>query len=275
MVVAEEIDRGRQARPFVIWTLQRTGGTNLTGQLAQRSGLKPREHEPFNKRRELGDITRRWIENEDQEQLLAAMDEVCAAKRPIKHCVEQVPWEISWALATRSSAAGYGHLFLYRKDPLSRLLSVEYARRTGVWGPRHLEKAEHDDAAFRKPLDVPRLIEHEKRCNWLLSAAWHVLQGEGANPVALAYEDAYVALAYEDAYADDAGAASEALVAVLRALDLSRGRSADRKLVDAVRARGNQGTRERYSRFEGRDELARQLATINTFIVDAQHDAVP
>jgi len=264
--VAEEKDHGRRTRPFVIWTLQRTGGTNLTKQLAQRSRLKPREHEPFNKRRELGDITRRWIQNEDSQELLAAMDEVCAADRPIKHCVEQVPWEVSCALATRSAAAGYGHLFLYRKDPLSRLLSVEYARRTGVWGPGHLEKAQYDDAAFRKPLDVPRLIEHEERCNRLLLAAWDMLQREGANPVSLAYEDAY---------ADDADAASEALIAVLRALDLSRGPSAERKFIDAVRGRGHQGTRDRYARFEGRDELARKLAEIDTFDVQAEHNAAP
>jgi len=262
--VPEETDHGNPAPPFVIWTLQRTGGTNLAKQLAQRSRLKPREHEPFNKRRELGDITRRWIQSEDPRELLSAMEEVCAARRPIKHCVEQVPWEVSRALATCSAAAGYGHLFLYRKDPLSRLLSVEYARRTGVWGPGHLEKAKYDDAAFRKPLDVPRLIEHEESCNRLLLAVWNVLQKEGASPVSLAYEEAY---------ADDTDAASEALIAVMRALGLSRGSSSERKFVDAVRGRGHQGTRDRYTRFEGKDELARGLAEIDTFDVQAENNA--
>lgn len=36
-------------KPFIIWTLQRTGGTNLAQRLVELSGLKGAQHEPFNK----------------------------------------------------------------------------------------------------------------------------------------------------------------------------------------------------------------------------------
>ncbi len=45
-------------RPFIIWTLQRTGGTNLTVRLVELSGLESFPHEPFNIERIHGHITK-------------------------------------------------------------------------------------------------------------------------------------------------------------------------------------------------------------------------
>lgn len=261
-MVPGDNDHTSPVPPFVVWTLQRTGGTNLTQKLMFKSGLKPREHEPFNKKRELGDITRAFLKKQDRHALWHAIEEVCSEPRPIKHCLEQVPWDISEALATCATQAGYRHLFLYRKNPLARLLSVEYAKRTGVWGPRHLDKASNDAEAFKKPLDVPALVAHEQRCNQLLHHAWDTLTANGAAPVALAYEDAY---------SEDEEFARRCLLDVIAYLGLSTSTRRDQKLVDAVRDRGHQGTRDRYDNFQGRDALGRELETIALF---SQHPDV-
>lgn len=252
------------SRPFIIWTLQRTGGTNLTAQLIQRSRLKPRQHEPFNRQRELGGITQHWHKTADETALAASMEEVCSVPRPIKHCLEQVPWAVSEALLHASVAAGYRHLFLYRREPIGRLLSVEYARRTGVWGVNHLHKTENEDHAFAKPLDIERLVQHELRCVYLLCAVRDLYGIEhGVRPITLAYEDVY---------GDDERCARQRLRKALAQMDLSRGKSVDVKFVNSIRERGNQGTRDRYERFEGRDELARRLRGVPRFHPRASRD---
>jgi hypothetical protein len=245
-----------QARPFIIWTLQRTGGTNLTSHLIRRSPFRSSQHEPFNRKREFGHITRRWMKGKNAQDLACEMEQICARNLCIKHCVEQVPLEVSRALAAASVKADYGQLFLYRRHGLRRLLSVEYARRTGVWGRGHLDKAEQDEIAFRKPLDVEQLAIHEERCNFLLSDVWKLLYRLGQKPCALAYEDIYET--------DDATALQNLRIG-LDALGLSRGEKSDSRLVQQLRNRGHQGTRDRYSRFSGIDELDRRLEKVQQF----------
>jgi LPS sulfotransferase NodH len=239
--------------PFIICTLQRTGGTNLTDHLKRLSALGMAEHEPFNLPRIHGHITRAWREWSDLAALAAGVRAVCARRGNIKHCVEMVPWEITETLLAASRAADFRHLFLYRRDTVGRILSMEYARRTQVWGPLHIEKAAHDARAFEKPLDAPALIEHETRCIELLDRAWAQLREAGAEPVALAYEDLYGA---------DEALASQALARVLRGLGLSRGAKADAALLAELRGRGDQNTRERYTRFKGVDALRAEAAAL-------------
>lgn len=156
-------------KPFIIWTLQRTGGTNFTNKLVKLSGLKKTQDEPFNRKRELGYITTEWLQDGNKKRLRESIRDVYNSGRCIKHSMEQVPWAVSEALAMESRSAEYNHLFLYRKNPLHRLLSLEYARRTGVWGRRHLPNSKNDDVAFKKPLDVHKLIRHER---WCIEAAF-------------------------------------------------------------------------------------------------------
>ena len=113
--------------PLLIWTLQRSGGTNLTRRLEVLAGLAHGEHEPFNVEREFGHITRDWLARPDRATLDTAMHAACTQRRLIKHCVELVPWEVSQALAEQSVDLGYRHLFLYREQPRDRLLSLTFA----------------------------------------------------------------------------------------------------------------------------------------------------
>lgn len=239
-------------RPFIIWTLQRTGGTNLTHHLKRRSGLGMAEHEPFNPPRSYGHITRAWKRTRDPDALEAAVRAVCARGENIKHCVEMVPRKVSESLLKASCEADFRHLLLYRRDTVGRLLSMEYAQRTKVWGPGHIDKAAGDALAFETPLDVPSLIAHEKRCIDLLNWAWRRLRKGGARPVALAYEDMY---------GPDETLALGVLSQTLRGLDLARG-PADAPLIAEVRSRGDQNTRDRYARFQGIDALRQQAAAL-------------
>lgn len=246
----------KKSPPFIIWTLQRTGGTNLAHKLIRKSGLKKTQDEPFNKKRELGYITCNWLEEGDKSKLKEHMEEVCKSQRCIKHCVEQVPWEISEELARQSLIAGYKHLFLYRKNPLNRLLSMEYARRTGVWGPSHIHKAEKDNLIFEKPLNINRLCIHEKRCSELLYFVWNLLLSNGATPMCLAYEEIY---------GEDYQLAKTKIINVLSYLGIHSSNEENINFVHSVRKSGNQGTSDRYSFFIGQEELSNRLKKINCF----------
>lgn len=241
------------ARPFVIWTLQRTGGTNLTKHLSQRSPFKPVQQEPFNKPRIYGEITKAWLADRNAEALRAAVTEVCARHELIKHCVEMVPLEVSRALAECASAAGYRHMFLYRRDPLGRILSKEYAQRTKVWGPSHIAKAENDAEAFVTPLDVAQLLKEETRNVDWLNRVWKLLHAHKA-PV--------TTIAYEDLYGPDADLAARALARLLDGLALSQGPEKDAAMLADLRGTGDQNTRDRYARFQGQEALRDGLASL-------------
>ena len=191
---------------FIIWTLQRTGGTNLAKQLMERSPHFAGQHEPFNIERTYGHVTQYWIEMRDKTALDAAITEICAQGILIKHCVEVVPWEITEALIHAAVATGYAHLFLYRNNSADRLLSLHFAQQTGVWGPNRgdfntlvgareansylaVDKASKE--SLRTPLPVEKLIQHEKNSQIALTRTWNLLTNLGVQPLSLAYEDIY------------------------------------------------------------------------------------
>jgi len=242
-----------KATPFVIWTLQRTGGTNLTRHLAGRSPLKPVHHEPFNRPRIYGEVTKAWLSGRNPHTLRKAVSEVCARREIIKHCVEVVPLEVSLALAECASAAGYRHLFLLRREPLGRILSKEYARRTKVWGPSHIDKAENDAKAFATPLEVAQLLTEEAgNVDWL-NRVWKLLQAQNA-PVAT--------IAYEDLYGPEVDLAAGALTRLVHFLALAQGPEQDALMLADLRGTGDQNTRDRYVRFQGLDALRAGLASL-------------
>lgn len=174
-------------RPFVIWTLQRTGGTNLTRQLVRLSGLPRTEHEPFNEGRAYGHVTAAWRKDRDALAMGAAMQEIAAEHQVIKHCVEMVPPEINGGLALATAAAGYQHVFLYRRQPKGRLLSLHYARVSGIWGNRmKTGQPPTEEELRRHPLPVNELVERERRGMRALQRVWDGLVEMGVHPLAIA-----------------------------------------------------------------------------------------
>lgn len=252
-------------RPFIIWTLQRTGGTNLAHQLTLRSGLQGTQHEPFNPGRMFGHITEQWMRDGDRDALRRGVDEICQRGVIIKHCVEMVPWEVTEALARASAAAAYHHLFLYRRNGLDRLLSLHFAQRTGVWGPGMASTASGstavDHGAFGEVLPVEKLIQHEQTCVEALHRAWTLLQSSGASPIAVAYEDIY--------RTSDPAQPTRVVLPLLRQLGLSQSETDDRDWIGDLVGKGDQGTRDRYHDFPGAAELAKRVKAIAPFTPDA------
>lgn len=248
------------ASPLLIWTLQRSGGTNLTRRLEAWCGLPAAEHEPFNREREFGAVTQGWMDSGDRAALASAVRQACGRRGLIKHCVELVPWEVSEALAEQSSALGWRHLFLYREQPRDRLLSLVFAKRSGVWAPGKARKELGDVAPIvSNALPVNWMIERETLCAERLNAAWALLKRLGQQPVALSFESVYQATPE---------AATQRLQTLLTELQRSGGAEADARFAQEVLGRGDQGTREHYSEFRGIARLEAALKTVARFQPD-------
>lgn len=259
--------------PFIIWTLQRTGGTNLTVRLVELSGLKSAPHEPFNEERVYGHITRAWNESRNLAALDAAVRQVIAKREVIKHCVETVPWEVTELLAKAAAQADYRHLFLYRESPLDRLLSLHFARVSGIWGPGmktgkaltgapEPPKAPEPDSTPFNPLPVKILLQHERKCVGLLKKLWDMLEAANAMPIALAYEHIY--------HNRDLGQVGQMLRCILLQLGLSVADDVFTQWVKDVVGKGDQGTRQLYRQFPGYAELAKRCDDLPRFVPRAR-----
>ncbi|MBN2700259.1 MAG: hypothetical protein JXR29_02270 [Methylothermaceae bacterium] len=261
-----------QAHPFIIWTLRRTGGTNLTKHLVKLSGLPSTQHEPFNEGRVLGHVTESWNHHRDRSALDASVEEIIRTGVVIKHCVETVPWAINESLAGVAARAGYRHLFLYRRNALDRLLSLHFAQKTGVWGPGMKQVYEASAATGAAelqaeagslsgeaiaPLPVEKLLDHERRCVRLLSCCWRTLRASGAKPLALAYEDVY--------RTNGAGLLVKALAPVLSGLGLRYDETGVRAWAANLVGSGDQGTRDKYRLIPGMEELAEGVQSLAPF----------
>lgn len=236
--------------PLVIWTLQRTGGTNLTSYLSQRSGLAVVPHEPFNVGRIWGHITEKWGQDKDERALASTVRELCCAPSVIKHCVEVIPPEVSRALATATTEAGFKHFFLYRRDPLDRLLSLHFARQTGIWGPGKAANS-YSLPEERTELPVEQLIAHEARCTRELTTVWNLLKSLGCAPYAMAFEDLYRAPDQEHTTSE-----IEKLFNFLSWTDIPPAS----QMASEIASQGNQGTKQKYNNFIGIDALSEALA---------------
>jgi hypothetical protein len=268
-----------KATPFIVWTLQRTGGTNLARRLFEASGLpgtdgRPLEtgtfvdgvtdawklHEPFNygsEGRVFGFASEAWIKRSDATALDAVTDAVCARGLPLKHCVEMVPAEVTLSLINASVRHGYRHVFLFRRNPLGRLLSMEFARRSGVWGPNLKGSAAPDTVVFAKPLDIDMLAEHERSSAGKLEHAWRAIEAASGRLLPVAYEDIYQPRSPLQAH--------ERLLHLLHFLGLDKGRERNRAFVSEIIGSGDQGTRDRYGAFAGITELQARLASLKLF----------
>jgi len=250
--------------PFIIWTFRRTGGTHLAQALFDRALFDDLQHEPFNPDRVYGGVSRHWMEHEDESALRDALTQVCGQKWLMKHCVEMAPQELNRVLSEVSTRAGYRHVFLYRRNPLDRLLSLEFAQRSGAWGKDQVPQARMDDAIFSEPLPVEEMREHEVACREAAREVYTQLRGLGHRPVLLAFEDLFLA--------GDMKRTRQQLHAVLAALGLSRGEAEDDAFVARVLTNGDQGTRERYTRFADYLRLEEALAVLGEFDL---RDAAP
>lgn len=120
--------------PWIILTLRRTGGTELTSALARLSAFPTIEHEPFNPERKLGAITQGFQTHQDPDRLRTEIDAALAQSPNIKHCIEVLPIALTRALIEVAQARGYHIIVLTRRDEARRIGSLLLAQATGAWG---------------------------------------------------------------------------------------------------------------------------------------------
>ena len=127
-------------KPYVIFTLRRTGGTSLTGFLTKVSHFPSSQHEPLNKDRVWGYIAQDYAKTGDAATMEAALLNVLKPRPNIKHCIEICHPAITRSLITQTAALGYKTFVLTRRDEVGRQLSLALSKVTGAWGPEQAAK---------------------------------------------------------------------------------------------------------------------------------------
>ncbi len=185
--------------PFIIWTMQRTGGTALTGLLMDMSEHQRAEHEPFNwsrkKPRQFWPVAGAWEKTGDDTALAESLDEIFSQRFLIKHCYELPSTaEFNQHLMAASTKMPYRHIHLLRRDETSRLISKYIAEAEGTWFKDYSNKVFADVASGKrklKPLPVEAIVKHYNRCRERTEAITNALNKHGVEFKTMYYEDIY------------------------------------------------------------------------------------
>jgi len=157
------------SKPFFIWTMRRTGGTSLTELLMQMSEYKAVEHEPFNLDRVFGYIVQDYkkeLLNGDTSKVSSSLDRLFIGKPLIKHCYEITDTNFNKILINSLKNTDYKHIFLLRKDEVSRVLSLFLAYQTNVWGKHGSEEIYNMIKSGKKVLksfEIDHIRKEEER----------------------------------------------------------------------------------------------------------------
>lgn len=183
------------SHPYIIWTMQRTGGTTLAALLAALSEHPGVEHEPFNAERLFGNVTKGWLETKDVDRLHADIEAVLEPLPVIKHCYELLPPAVNQGLMQVANAKNYRHIILDRRAETDRILSLELAKLTGAWGR---EATDIYDAIKRgevklDPINVKQSLQHMAACQQRRQSLSEQFKNIGENPFVVYFEDVYSA----------------------------------------------------------------------------------
>jgi hypothetical protein len=133
---------GTRDRPFILWTVRRTGGTALMALLTRLSTCPTIQHEPFNRNRKLGHVTALVLPEEGvarpvvATELDAALRDALARPKNIKHCIDHLPSALHMALLRVASELGYRHAVLFRRDEAARARSLAWPLQRARGGRR-------------------------------------------------------------------------------------------------------------------------------------------
>jgi len=199
------------------------------------------------------------LQTENDDALLQSMRDICGRRSNLKHCPELIPMPVSQALVTASVAQDYQHLFLYRCDPIPRILSLEYAQRTNAWGPGQTPQGDSADSstAFDAALDIKAILTHEATAHTRLNQSWQALLEAGVSPIALSFEELYLATPDN---------ARQSLIYMLAGLDMVLPAEQIDTLLQRLRGTGNQNTRNRYDQFRQIDQLKQRIGDLPQLI---------
>ena len=186
------------SRPFIIWTMQRTGGTALTDLLMEMSEHRSAEHEPFNwakkSPRQFWPITDAWNKTRDHVALAGDLDAILAQNVLLKHCYELLQMPFNQHLMQAAAKTRYRHIHLLRRDETARLTSKFIAESQGTWFRDYARKvfAEVADGQRAMPaLPVEDMVRHFRHCRSATETVSAWLADLGAESRRVYYEDLY------------------------------------------------------------------------------------
>jgi len=182
--------------PILIWTFRRSGGTSLRAILFWLTKRESFQDEAFNDDppRELGAITRAFRETGNEGALRASIREALGSARNLKHCIDAVPFRLSSVLLDEALARGYRNIILLRLNEVDRQVSLDMARRTGVWGPdeaRVLYQAVQEGRRSLPPLNVPVMRVQAEVDAALLGKLVRLFMVARQEPNTVFFEDLY------------------------------------------------------------------------------------
>ncbi len=184
--------------PFVIWTMQRTGGTSLTELLMEMSEHRSAEHEPFNwarkQPRQFWPITDAWNTTHNVEVLRASLEGLFAQRYLIKHCYELLSMSFNMHLMQAAAEAPYRHIILRRRDEPSRLVSKFIAEAQGTWFKDYARKVFSQVSEGERqlgPLPVDRVVGHYRHSVESTKFIDDTLKQLGVPRMDVWYEDLY------------------------------------------------------------------------------------
>ena len=241
--------------PIIIWTLRRTGGTNLANAMFQLAGYKAIEHEPFNTDRSFGHILLEYNENKDLERLYENINDVVKNGYSIKHCIELMPEEFNIALMELCVRYGYRHVFLYREEAADRLLSLNYAQKTGIWGRDQRDQCEIDESVFQDPIDTNGLLGHEVTCQKELRSIYETLVDLNQTPLAVSFESLYKS---------DFDYSKRLVTDLFLELELDSAALTE-DLFKKILKKGAQGTKSDYLKFPGSENFIKAAEEMERF----------
>lgn len=249
-------------RPFIIWTHRRCGGTNLAKSLFYSSSCRAVEHEPFNTDRIFGSLQRKLLEGTYQGNLKDDVRAILRKSILIKHCLEIINKQLNDAILEVSTELNYQHLFLYREFAEDRLLSLNYAQLTGIWGSK--QKKEFDSRVFQQDINVEQLIHHEKRTRAETRRIYSRLIDLGATPLAVSFEMLYKS---------DFNYSSMLVKDIFAGLEVNDSIVTPEFLKQTLR-QGKQGTNEQYRKFPNSNKLSMATEKLGRFALTSAETAV-
>lgn len=194
-------------RNFIVWAMQRTGGTSLTALLANMQTAET-VHEPFNGPKARGAYA------QDRERVSRNAPFEDLRGKNIKHCYEYSADEFNDALLGMGAGLGYASLLLLRRDDLARAESLALAKLTNAYGVAAASVAYpriRSGEIALPPIDITQEMRHLRRCVTKTAALAGVFRDRGL-PV----------ICYEDVFSGgDPGERVRALCAVMEAQGLT------------------------------------------------------
>jgi len=246
------------AKKFVIWTMQRSGGTSFARIIEALGTYSDVRHEPFNGNQTFGYILKGRPKqpdcadyyNECVKNLFRDNQHVC-----FKHCYEVHDDQLNTSLYKEALKHGYLNLMLTRKNNFARQVSLNFAKSTGAWNKSQFyEKCVNAGETMVLPeLDIDTMIAHEKICR----------KKENRVRGLLEQGHSFIEIQYELLYSGDFEQRADQLDHVLSVLDVPlMDKNINRKKIVSMLMYEKQNNNDVYSAIPNFDKAQEAFSTL-------------